>query len=47
MNEIEVLNTLELRNIVEKVESFEENDNMYLVTEYCETDLFRAPRLLK
>ena len=38
-NEISILGGLKHKNIIQKIDSFEEQDHLFLVTEYCETDL--------
>ena len=41
-NEIAIMDRLHHRNIIQKIDSFEELGHLFLVTEYCETDLFRV-----
>ena len=41
-NEVRILDSLKHKNIIQKVDSFEELYHLFLVTEYCEMDLQKA-----
>ena len=42
VNEIAMLSRVKNPNVIEKLDSFEEMNQLFLVTEYCETDLLQA-----
>ena len=44
VNEIAMLNRVKNPNVIEKIDSFEELNHLFLVTEYCETDLLNVLR---